>query len=225
VPTQQTKNIETLAGGGGAAGGTAGAATPAAEKTAGTSNSNYKHEVTSSSLGVSRTVTHSTIAPGTIESQHVSVLLDRTVPASALPAIKEAITNAAGIQAKRGDTIAIGQMAFAKPTTAAAESSGMMGDVKYVLLGLASMIFLFFTTRALRRRENAPIDNQPPWLRELELPISLSELERTTPARPIEPMPVTVSNGGNPVRRQVEQLADANPERVAQQLRNWMQED
>jgi flagellar biosynthesis/type III secretory pathway M-ring protein FliF/YscJ len=38
-------------------------------------------------------------------------------------------------------------------------------------------------------------------------------------------MPVTVSNGGNPVRRQVEQLADANPERVAQQLRNWMQED
>jgi flagellar M-ring protein FliF len=225
VPTQQTKNIETLAGGGGAAGGTAGAATPAAEKTAGTSNSNYKHEVTSSSLGVSRTVTHSTIAPGTIESQHVSVLLDRTVPASALPAIKEAITNAAGIQAKRGDTIAIGQMAFAKPTTAAAESSGMMGDVKYVLLGLASMIFLFFTTRALRRRENAPIDNQPPWLRELELPISLSELERTTPARPIEPMPITVSNGGNPVRRQVEQLADANPERVAQQLRNWMQED
>ena len=80
VPTQQTKNVETLAGGGGAAGGTAGAATPAAEKTAGTSNSNYKHEVTSSSLGVSRTVTHSTIAPGTIESQHVSVLLDKHGP-------------------------------------------------------------------------------------------------------------------------------------------------
>jgi flagellar M-ring protein FliF len=226
VPTQQTKNVETLAGGGGAAGGTAGAATPAAEKTAGTSNSNYKHEVTSSSLGVSRTVTHSTIAPGTIESQHVSVLLDKTVPAATLPAIKEAITNAAGIQAKRGDTIAIGQMTFAKPTgAAAAAGGGMIGDAKYALLGIASLLFLFFTTRALRRRENEPIDHQPPWLRELELPISLSELERTTPARPIEPMPVTVASGGNPVRRQVEQLADANPERVAQQLRNWMQED
>ena len=38
--------------------------------------SNFKHETTTSSLGVSKTVTHSTIAPGTVETQHVSVLLD-----------------------------------------------------------------------------------------------------------------------------------------------------
>ena len=82
--------------------------------------SNFKHETTTSSLGVDKTVTHSTIAPGAVESQHVSVLLDKSVPASALPAIREAVTNAAGIQTKRGDTISIGQVAFAKSTSAAA---------------------------------------------------------------------------------------------------------
>ncbi len=71
------------------------------------------------------------------------------------PAIKEAVTNAAGLQPKRGDTISVAQMAFAKPTTAAAEgaSGGMLGYAKYALIGLASALFLFFTTRALRRRE------------------------------------------------------------------------
>ncbi len=30
---------------------------------------------------------------------------------------------------------------------------------------------------------------------------------------------------GDDIRRQVEQLADNDPDRVAQQLRSWMQED
>ena len=140
-----------------------------------------------STLGVDKTVTHSTIAPGAVESQHVSVLLDHTVPAASVPAIKEAVTNAAGIQAKRGDTISIGQMAFAKPTARppAAAGSGPLGYAKYALIGIASAIFLFFTTRTLRRREQEPIDHAPRWLRELELPIRLSELQRETPrARP-----------------------------------------
>src|SRR5580704_10914013 len=104
VPLRQSKDIETLTGNGGGAGAATGTANlPAAAQTGG--KSNYKHEITSSSLGVSKTVTHSTIAPGTVECQHVSVLLDKSVPASALPAIREAVTNAAGIQTKRGDTI------------------------------------------------------------------------------------------------------------------------
>jgi flagellar M-ring protein FliF len=234
VPLQQTKNLETLAGNGsGAGGGTTGTANiPAYAQTGASGKSNYKHEVGSSTLGVDKTVTHSTIAPGAVESQHVAVLLDHTVPATSVPAIKEAVTNAAGIQAKRGDTISIGQMAFAKPTstTAAAAGSGPLGYAKYALIGIASAIFLFFTTRTLRRREQEPIDHAPPWLRELELPIRLSELQRENPTHPTEalaPAPVAGvgAGAGNPVRRQVEQLADSSPEKVAQQLRSWMQED
>jgi flagellar M-ring protein FliF len=236
VPLQQSKNLETLAGNGsGTGGGATGTANiPAYAQTGASGKSNYKHEVTASTQGVDKTVTHSTIASGAVESQHVSVLLDHTVPAASMPAIKEAVTNAAGIQAKRGDTISIGQMAFAKPTstTAAAAGGGPLGYAKYALMGIASLAFLFFTTRSLRRREQEGIDHQPPWLRELELPVRLSELQRETPTHPTEalapPPGVGIGAGGGggaPIRRQVEQLAESSPERVAQQLRSWMQED
>jgi flagellar M-ring protein FliF len=239
TPIQQSKSTETLTGTGGSAGGVTG--TAAAGAAAGASGkSNFKHETSSSSLGVSKTVTHSTIAPGTVESQHVSVLLDKSVPASALPAIREAVTNAAGIQTKRGDTISIGQVAFAK-STAGAPASSPLSDAKYVLLGLGAMIFLFFTTRSLRKREKEAIE-EPVWLRELEAPMRLSELEReTSPRSPAPAMAaagagngaaaVAASAGGPPAppgapnaRAQVEQLVDTQPDRVAQQLRSWMQE-
>jgi flagellar M-ring protein FliF len=224
VPLTQTKDLETLAGNGGAP--STGAANIPAYAQSGSGKSNYKHEVTNTSLGVDKTVTHSTIAPGTINSQHVSVLLDRSVPAASLPAIREAITNAAGLQSKRGDTLSLGQMAFAKPTApSAGPAGGIIGYAKYALIGLASLAFLFFTTRSLRKRENAEINHEPAWLRELQSPVRLSELERENPPASEFAPPAVVTNSDAPVRQQVEQLADSNPDRVAQQLRTWMQED
>ncbi len=243
TPIQQSKSTETLTGNGSAAGGITGTAGAAANAAGSGGKSNYKHETTTSSLGVSKTVTHSTIAPGAVESQHVSVLLDKSVPASSISAIREAVTNAAGIQAKRGDTISIGQVAFSK-TASAAASSSPLGMAKYALLGLASMIFLFFTTRSLRKREKDTIE-EPKWLRELEAPMRLSELERETSPRQSPAMAAAgAPNGaggaggasgmggsamaGSPTivnpRTQVEQLVDTQPDRVAQQLRNWMTE-
>jgi flagellar M-ring protein FliF len=234
TPTAQSKSVETLAGTGSGAGGVTGTANLTAAANGATGKSNYKHETTNTSLGVSKVVTHSTIAPGTVESQHVSVLLDKSVPAAALPAIREAITNAAGIQTKRGDTISIGQVAFAKSNTAAAAASSPLSMAKYVLLGLGAILFLFFTTRSLRKREKETID-EPVWLRELEAPMRLSELERETSPRAAPAMAaVAPSSGGGAngragdseasIREQVEQLVDSNPDRVAQQLRSWMQE-
>jgi flagellar M-ring protein FliF len=240
VPLQQSKDIETLAGNGSGGGATGAANIPAAAQTAG-GKSNYKRETTDSSLGVDKTVTHSTIAPGTVESQHVSVLLDHSVPAASLPAIREAVTNAAGLQPKRGDTISIGQLAFAKPVgvTGASPAGGILGDLKYALVGIGALVFLFFTTRHLRRREEETVESEPRWLREIEAPVRLSELEREGPLRRQEAMAGVAPNGsgngaGNGyvegdgseihVRRQVEQLADSDPDRVAKQLRSWMQD-
>jgi flagellar M-ring protein FliF len=153
------------------------------------------------------------------------------VPASAVPAIREAITNAAGIQAKRGDTISIGQVAFAKAPTAAAASGGMMSYAKYALLAIGGGLFLFFTTRALRRRESEAI-GEPVWLRELQAPIRLSELEREAGRGPTEVLAAVGSRavgagGGEPTeaRRQVEQLAESDPDRLAAHVRSWIQED
>jgi flagellar M-ring protein FliF len=161
------------------------------------------------------------------------VLLDHSVPASAVPAIKEAITNAAGIQANRGDTISIGQVAFAKAPAGATAASSPLAYAKYALLGIAAIVFLFFTTRSLRRREHDAIE-EPVWLRELDAPMRLAELEREASTRPIDisaPNGLPVANGasarggGDDIRAQVEALAERDPDRVAQQLRTWMQED
>ncbi len=227
VPLQQSKNLETLTGNGSGAGAATGTANiPAYTQTGGGGKSNYKHEVTAAALGVDKTVTHSVIAPGTVENQHISVLLDHSVPAASVPAIKEAVTNAAGIQPSRGDTISIGQMAFAKPVTAAGgPAGGMLGYAKYALIAIACAAFLFFTTRALRRREEEGIDHDPTWLRELELPVRLTELERAVGPSSNGASAEMAVGAGNPVLRQVEQLASSNPDRVAQQLRSWMQED
>ncbi len=243
VPLQQSKDIETLTGGGASAGAATGTANVPAAAQGG--KSNYKHETTSSTLGVSKTVTHSTIAPGTVESQHVSVLLDHTVPAASVPAIREAVTNAAGIQTKRGDTISIGQIAFAAPTTGASGStSSMLGDVKYALLGIGALALLFFITRSLRRRESEPIE-EPVWLRQLETPMRLSDLRGEGTPKQAPALAGVAPGGGNGngsgngngngggngngngdhLRKQIEELADSDPDRVAQQLRTWMQED
>ena len=244
VPLRQSKDIETLTGNGASTGAATGTANvPAAAQGGG--KSNYKHETTSSTLGVSKTVTHTTIAPGTVESQHVSVLLDHSVPAASVPAIREAITNAAGIQTKRGDTISIGQVAFASPAAAAGSStSSMLGYVKYALLGIGAIVFLFFMTRSLRRRESEPIE-EPVWLRQLETPMRLSDLRGEGPPKPAPALAGVAPGGGNGngsgngngngggngngngdhLRRQIEDLADSDPDKVAQQLRTWMQED
>jgi flagellar M-ring protein FliF len=233
VPLSQSKDVEALTGTGTGTGGTTGTANLTAAAGAAGGKSNYKHETTNTSLGVSKTVTHSTIAPGVVESQHVSVLLDHSVPATALPAIREAITNAAGIQTKRGDTISIGQVAFAKPVAATAAASSMVGYAKDALLGIGALLFLFFTTRSLRKRETEAI-GEPVWLRELEAPMRLSELERETTPRPAPAMAGVASappngsagaNGnGDPLRMQVEALAENDPDLVAQQVRSWIQE-
>ena len=232
TPLTESKDIETLKGSG-SGGGTAGtAAVPTYAQSSG-GNSNYKHEVTQKTLGVEKTVTHSTVAPGEVVNQHISVLLDKSVPASAVPAVREAVSNAAGLEPKRGDTISIAQMAFSKaPSASATGTTAMLGYAKDVVMGLLAIVFLFFTTRFLRKREHASIDQEPVWLRELERPMRLAELEREVNGHEaaLEPSVSGAANGngngnGSIARRQVQELAASSPDAVAQHVRSWMKED
>jgi flagellar M-ring protein FliF len=93
----------------------------------------------------------------------------------------------------------------------------MLGYAKIGAIALALLGFLLFSARKLRRREGEILLREPKWLSEIEAPTTLAQLERprasTLPAR-VE----------NPSRIQVEELADREPERVAQQLRTWMRD-
>jgi flagellar M-ring protein FliF len=223
VPLTAQTQTETLKGGNPTASGTTGTIPTVAAST-GSSNSNYSNKTANTTYGVDKTVTHSVIAPGAVQNQTVSVLVDKSVPASAIPAIKSAVAGAVGLNAKRGDTLSVSQIAFAKPaaTPAPASSTKMIGYAKYALIGFGALLFLFFMRRSIKRRERETFTGQPTWLRELETPRPLAALvsgdEPQTEVKRLR-SPVNVP------KRQVEELVERDPDRVAQQVRAWMSED
>jgi flagellar M-ring protein FliF len=234
VPLTQQTSVETLKGGNGtgASGvaGTTGTTVPTYAATGSGTASNYKSTTKNTSYAYNKTITHSVIAPGAIQQQSVSVLVDKSVPAAEIPAIKTAVANAIGLQPKRGDQISVAQIQFAKQTTTAptaAAPSSMMKYAKYGLIGLASVLFLIFASRAVKKREGESLATQPKWLRELEAPRTLASLERGVVSHEgLEPAEIAALRPAvNVARRQVEDLVKRDPDRVAQHVRAWMAED
>ncbi|MDX6399109.1 MAG: flagellar M-ring protein FliF [Gaiellaceae bacterium] len=229
VPLATEKDNETLRGGGAAGGGAAGTASntvPSYAGAGGGGNSNYKHQKGQTQFGVDKKVTKRQIAPGAVNKLNVAVIVDKSVPKAEVAAVRSAVQNAAGITPQRGDKLSVSQVAFAKPPAAPkkAAAASIIGYAKYAGAALALLLFLFFVTRHLRRREDQAL-GQPVWLREIESPTSLAELERgmtgdeptmaLSRARPLE----------NPLRGELEELVDREPERVAHQVRAWMNEE
>src|SRR4051794_21247538 len=146
-----TANIPTYAGGG--AGGAGG-------------NSNYQNKKDDTKFGVGKVVTHTKVAPGAVNRFDVALVVDPSVPAATRKQLQQAISSAAGVNRQRGDTITTSVVPFAKqPATAAAggPAANMMGYAKWAGLGLATLLFLFFMRRALRRREAAAPMGEPVW--------------------------------------------------------------
>ncbi|HEV7884667.1 MAG TPA: hypothetical protein VGO81_13935, partial [Solirubrobacteraceae bacterium] len=84
-------------------------------------------------------------------------------------------------------------------------------------VALALLGFLFFSARQLRRREGETLVREPKWLREIEAPTTLAQLERPRESALPE-------RAEHPGRLQVAELAEREPERVAQQIRSWMRD-
>jgi flagellar M-ring protein FliF len=227
TPLQSDVETETLKGTGGSGAGKTGSTgnvpSYAQNAASGSGNSNYKRTTDKTTYGVDKKVTRRTIAPGAVKKLDVALLVDKSVPAAQATALKSAVAAAAGIDPKRGDTMTQSTVAFAKPKAAPGPAGlpvppGFVAPLKYAGIGLASVLFLFFVTRALRRREEEALP-MPTWLSEIEGPRPLAELERSTSAAPASV--AAESNGGS----KVDSLVREQPERVAQQLRAWISED
>jgi flagellar M-ring protein FliF len=232
TPLSTTSDNEQLTGGGGSGGaaGTPSNTVPSYAATGG-AGSNYKHQQKQTNFGVGKKVTRTKVAPGTINKLGVAVLVDKSVPPAQVAAVRQAIQNAAGITPARGDTLSVSQVAFAKPPAAkkAPVTASAIGFAKYIFAGLALLAFLFFVTRHLRRREAETLMGEPVWLREIEAPTTIAELEagggyRLGPGE-LEGSGTRARREPNPVRGELEQLVDTEPERVAQQVRAWMNEE
>jgi len=245
VPLKETTETETLRGSGGAtAGGAAGTSANipsyAAGAGAGSSgNSNYKHETTSRELGVDKTVTRTQIAPGTVQRLDVAVVIDKKVPAADVAQLKTALASAAGIRAARGDTLAVSQVAFAAAPAAAKAApasplpipANLAGPLKGVAIGLGALLFLFFVTRHLRKREASPFADEPAWLK--ALPTGGGGMPELNAGGGASMGGIDFSAAdealnvfkSDPRALALEELVAREPERVAGQLRSWITED
>lgn len=226
TPLKETVENEKLAGpaaGAGGVSGTTGNVPGYSQAAAGAvgAGQGYNRKSSTTQYGVNKTVVRTKVAPGAVNKLNVALLVDKSVPAAEIPALQKAVASAAGIDPVRGDTLAVSQIAFAKVPTAGvpgAGPGGMIGYAKYAAAGLALLAFLFFSARQLRRREGEMLMREPQWLREIEAPTTLANLERP---RNVAALP---ERSDSPARQQVEELAAREPERVAQQIRTWMRD-
>ncbi len=228
IPLKQTKESERLRGGGSTSGGSTGTSSnlPSyAASGAGGGNSNYNRSSTQTDFGVDKTVQRTKVAPGQVNRLSLGLVVDKSVPPAQVAALKNTVSAAAGIDAKRGDVLNVSQVAFAKATTttpAAGPAGGMLGYAKYGAAGLGLLAFLFFVMRHLKKRERESL-GEPTWLRQIESPTTLADLEAGRTTR----MPAMAAQmpGPSATRLSAESITDNDPERVAQQIRQWMQED
>jgi flagellar M-ring protein FliF len=233
TPLKVTNDIETLKGaGGGAAGGTAGTTanvTGYAGGAASGGKSNYKHTVKTEELGVNKTIVKTKVAPGAVNRLNVSLVLDQSVPAAQAAQLKQAVATAAGVNPARGDTITMSQVKFA-PVPKAAAASGLpippafAGILKGAGAGLAALVFLFFVSRHLRRREGEELMREPSWMRQLDAPRTVAEIEATN-AMPKPTADTAAQAAAEDAKWALEDVVKREPERVAAQLKTWLAED
>jgi flagellar M-ring protein FliF len=233
VPLQtqtQSESLQSKGGGSAVPAGTSSNATAAATAAAATGTngaSNYKNTTSTSTFGVAKTVEHSIVAPGAVNKIDVALLIDNSVPAAQVASLQKSVASLVGLNTKRGDTMAVSRIAFAKPATAATTKAAgplaMLGNpialAKDALLGLAALLFLFFMRRSLKRREDEDAVPSPTWLRELERGMTVAELEAAPTVQQLPPPRVV-----DQVQEQLEQIADEQPEAIANQVAQWMTE-
>jgi flagellar M-ring protein FliF len=236
VPLTQKKTVESLKGTGTASGGTSGTASnlpsyAANGSTSGGSN-NYKNTTTDSQFGVNKVITKTQKATGAVNRQDVAIMLDKSVKLTGaqMTQLKASLASAAGLQiAQRKDTLNVTQgLSFAAVPAASTKSgpipAAFSGILKGLGIGLGALLFLFFVTRHLRKRERGELIDEPSWLRSLEAaqPKELMPMPDFAPQPAANEVSIATSD---PRRQHLDNIIHDEPERVAAHLRSWITED
>jgi flagellar M-ring protein FliF len=232
VPQTVKTESEKLKGGSAGAGGTAGTGSniptySGGNGAGGSGSSNYQRTSKEQSVALDKTVSETIVAPGAVNKLNVALLVDKSVPAATVKSLESSIGTAAGIDAERGDAITTTQMEFVKPEVpkAGPVPTTMLGPIKWAGLGLATLLFLFFTRRALKKREGEAVA-APAWLTDIEEPVALSALEQQTRELAVGEATIQLPpRVPDTSLRQLDQLMEREPERVAAQVKQWMADE
>src|SRR3954469_9027726 len=177
-------------------------------------------------------------APGSIKKLAVAVLLDSTTAGTVDSAqVQQLVSTAAGIDATRGDTVAVAAMPLDTSAATAAQdalkqqqlaekSAKQTSLIKTGAMALAVLFLVFLAWRASRRARKRKALS-PAELRHLEDMQAaleqqrLAELNAMIPSPAIEgPSPEAVAREER--QREIEQMVEEQPEEMAALLRGWL---
>jgi flagellar M-ring protein FliF len=126
-----------------------------------------RHEKTTN-YEMTQTQTKETLAPGQINKQSVSVLVDGITDTAELDKLKNAIAAAAGIDAQRGDTLAVETLAFDR-TSVDAQVKDLETNQRYELYwriaeaGLVVLVLIILFWYVSRLLNNLRLSSSQAW--------------------------------------------------------------
>ncbi len=230
VPTQTQKSSQTATGG--ATGG--GVLGTTAAPPAGTGNGNYS-SASSSTQYATGTVTQTTKnAPGGVTRQSIAVLVNaKSLPKGvSLATLQQGVAAAAGLNAARGDTLAMSAVPFSTATqqaasqaaaaAAAAQSKAKLSSmIRTAVVALAILAVLFLLWRSAKKNRvprRTPVTLPQQLAQPVEPPSSALDATTQVPAVGLPPHPAAELNDA------VSSFIDSQPDEVAALLRAWTKE-
>ncbi|GAB2729318.1 flagellar basal-body MS-ring/collar protein FliF [Nocardioides pakistanensis] len=203
---------------------------------------NYRKESRTADNAVGEEVEQREAAPGGVESLHVGVIVDQNAPGAANVAeIETLVSSALGIDAQRGDTVAVSTMAFdrtAEEAAAEALAAAKKAEDREALIGLiktAALVLLvagILIAAMLRSRKRAKARDEATNYMVEQIRRRDDEIEATqvVPLPAAEPMaelevdPRFVERDAlrAAARDEIAAMVEKQPEEVANLLRGWL---
>jgi flagellar M-ring protein FliF len=244
IPVQQATSNQTYTGQGAsqAASGALGAttttvATPkkgtGATTTTGTTVPTYVQQGSSQQNVVSEVTKTVDSAPGTLVRLSLAVIVNSAVKGVTTNQVKQLVSQAAGLQTSRGDSIQVAFLPFnqaaakaqAAQLKAAAEAksqSQLMGEARDLLIVLAVLGLLFFAMRRVTKTTRVPLA-LPASYHPLELEAGEHYGEEEERTLALAPVPAHVGPPMEAEVNQIGQMIENEPERIAEMLRSWLE--
>ena len=223
---------ETYTGTGGGAAGVLGPDNIAVPNGAANGTGTYTKGSENLNPAVDKVTEHTTTTPGSVRRQSVSVVVDQEAGAGLnMTDLTTMVTAAAGIDAVRGDTVAVSRMAFDTKSAEAAQAALAEDDVvakaaatkdliKQGAIAGAILLFLvlafLMAKRASKRARREAID-----LGELQRVNALPQQFVGLEPRAIAPALPQIDESAIK-RAEIGNLAEEQPEEVAELLRGWL---
>lgn len=183
-------------------------------------DSNYQRDEALREFGVDRTTTRTVAAPGRVEKLSVAIVMDDgSLTGAAVPPdeeIEQLVSAAVGLDAERGDVIAVSTLPFpAMVEDPAVEEPGMLPEMVPQVAGVVVLLLVSIGLFLMTRRRGTvvtEIDRRPTQ--------SLPAREETRVLEPPEREPAMA--GPSELQSDVAELVQRQPEEIATLLRGWL---